>query len=481
MIRTVLRSRNPTTSNTGMFYQHPFVWNGSAFSGIDYKDLIALQADFLAFLDSKRNVYIPWTGKIDGRHLGSYLVSAEGPPPYVDSYELKTDAVKVKNPNFRKRSKEGEIIVSDYQAPTRILVRAEARWQTESAPLRADYPYCPLYMWLPRVASPNGSEGEFVTWRGRILKNGAMFFDYRGFKETSTNFMGNYSAEGHARRVLSNLSQLSVNSGSVTTALAAANRGQFDFLSNLAEMPETIKSIFQAISSVLEMYKEAKRGEFRLYNKLSRKLLNTKSHAQERQLIADTAKAVASLWLAFRLAIDPSVGMVYDAAVILRDGHREYFRYRELNRTKVSVAWSSEDCEITILERVCIKRFYDVFVSALGFPPLGAAWELLPLSFVLDRFIDIGSWLSAHLSPNLSVQEGSTYSWKNESGTVTGITDEGISYTVDVSFYKRSVINPHHYCGIVLPDTTTWEQDLDHLALFWNIVVDKYINPKRMK
>lgn len=483
MLRSVYYTYNAWPNRSSPFiFGSPFVYDeGKGFRGSTQDEDKELSDAFWAHCQSLSSTMIAFPGQLLRNYFGSYLLSSSGEPPIVDVHQLIVPAVKVNNSPFLKKVREGKIVVADYTSEIKITVRAEAPWSQKSASHYDYFGNIPLSAFLPSVPSPDGSNGSFTTFRGRIYKNGLMQIAYRRVTEESGSFFGNYAAEGHCNKILARLSSLEKNPGMVTTTLAAANRGQFDFLSNLAELPETIESIYRGIAAVLEMYRDAKRGEVRLYNKLSRKLLKTESHAQQRREIANTANAVAAIWLSYRLAIEPTVGMVYDAATILRDGYKAYFRYRELERSAVSVAYSSEQCDISIVERVCIKRSYDLFASALGFPPIGAAWELVPLSFVLDRFINIGDWLTAHLSPNLSVEEGATYSWSNESSTVVGTTDDGIKYTVDVSFYKRHVINPSHFCGIVLPESRSWKQDLDHLALFWTMIVDKHLNPKRMK
>lgn len=483
MLRSVLYTFNGWPNLSAPFiFGSPFIYDEKGgFRGATQDENIELSDAFWDHCQSLSSTMMAFPGQLLDTYLGSYLLTSSGEPPVTDTYQLTVPAVKVSNAPFNKKVREGEIVVANYTSAIKITVSAEAPWTQKSASYYDRVGGIPLSAFLTSVPSPDGSSGSFTTYRGKIYKGGFMRIAYRHTTEESGSFFGNYTAEGHCKVILGRLDTLGKNSGLVTTALAAANRGQFDFLSNLAELPETIESIYRGIAAVLEMYREAKRGEVRFYNKLSRKLLKTGSYAQQRKEAAITADAVAGLWLSYRLAIEPTVGMVYDAATILRDGYKAYFRYRELERSAVSVAYSSEKSEITIAHRVCIKRSYDLFASALGFPPIGAAWELVPLSFVLDRFINIGDWLTAHLSPNLSVEEGATYSWSNESSTVPGTTDNGIRYTVGVSFYKRQIINPRHYCGIVLPESRSWKQDLDHLALFWTMVVDKHFKSKRMK
>lgn len=291
-------------------------------------------------------------------------------------------------------------------------------------------------------------------------------------------------------------SLLSISNASVTTALADANRGTVDMLTSIAEMPEFLRSALQGCRAIVRMYGEAKRKEFRLINKaktLRLELARMKPDANFKDIkelevlrknqrtilkqIEEVTSAIADVWLNWRLNIYPTAKTVEASLKALEKLDTKFLRFRDRFDGPVEPpafeGWTVSG-NFSVSKRCFIKRgaqageiFSQLFTSDIA----STAWQLLPFSFVLDRYIDIGTWIVSLTPRNSKVTEGATYSWKYE-GTVTYVHDlSGATVTVDLSYYKRVVIDPNSMSCIPIPASRSWNQSMDHLALAWNILL----------
>lgn len=138
--------------------------------------------------------------------------------------------------------------------------------------------------------------------------------------------------------------------------------------------------------------------------------------------------------------------------------------------------------DVAIRQSCVIKRLIDPSIrfSSLTKANLAStAWELIPLSFVVDWFINIGDVISSLTSPNLSLREGATYSSKiNESLT---FTKEGSTSHLHIKaqIFKRRVIDPMSHIGLSFNTKLTTFQKIDALALLWNPIKSQLLRSKR--
>ena len=291
--------------------------------------------------------------------------------------------------------------------------------------------------------------------------------------------------------------RLQVDDEVITDALASANTGLVDLLTAVAETPDLFKSILAGCTTIFRMYKEARRGEVRLADKakkvrLELDRLRAKSsgdwkdvkarEAHLRQIktveknLREALDAITSVWLNYRLNILPTVMTIEDTLKALDSLDTKFIRFRETKTTVIQPpefdGWSVSG-SIDIRERCFIKRgaqkadMRDVLFSK---NPFLTAWELVPLSFVIDRYMNIGSLIASLAPRNTNVTEGATYSWK-ASGAVSWTHKSGASVVCDVNLYKRSVINPSSHVCLPFPATRSTNQHLDHLALAWQLVL----------
>lgn len=296
--------------------------------------------------------------------------------------------------------------------------------------------------------------------------------------------------------------RLKIDEELVTDCLADANTGWVDLMTSMAEMPEALKSALAGCTALFRLYKDAKNGEIRLANRAKRvrlKLarLEARSRAEfdtireweaHLQSIKTTKKslislmdAIANVWLTFRLGIYPLAKTIEATIDALMDIEKKFIRFRDQKRTTYEPpeipGWTVSG-QLEVVDRVFIKRgAFEEDMTKLVFTqnPILTMWELVPLSFVLDRYMNIGNFIAASVyRRNPRVTEGATYSWKINSGIQYTHDQSGATVNVTFDFYKRRVIDPSSLVCIPFPASRTRNQHLDHLALAWNLVIKRF-------
>lgn len=274
----------------------------------------------------------------------------------------------------------------------------------------------------------------------------------------------------------------------MTKVVANANTATVDLLTAAAELPKTLKSILKGCISIYKMYKDAKRGEIRFndhvakiryeWNKDRAILLKNKDIAglktAERQFnknVKDITDKIAGLWLNYRLQIKPTASDIEKTldALAFGDHNVDFIRFREASREDIAVLGALGQVEFRAFIKRGIKpgAQFDAYFSASGSV---TAWELVPLSFVIDRYINIGDWIAANLisSNKYSFVEGATISWLCEDTFAFSST-----VSCEVKFYKQQVFQSGDYCPLYMPKSRTRDQSLDHLALIWLKLLSK--------
>lgn len=124
--------------------------------------------------------------------------------------------------------------------------------------------------------------------------------------------------------------------------------------------------------------------------------------------------AIANRWLQYQYGVRPLIGSIYDYTDALarrvRTGMTLYVRasrksVRE-SRTTGSYGYASHYNEISVRKVASYQVSYAALkqLSQLGITnPAAVAWELIPYSFVIDQFINVGDFLDS-LDALLGVQ-----------------------------------------------------------------------------
>lgn len=296
---------------------------------------------------------------------------------------------------------------------------------------------------------------------------------------------------------------LKLNLELITDTLADANTGWVDLLTSLAEAPEFLGSVLRGCKEILRLYIDCKNKDLRLANKA--KLVRLKLDRAQARLSSDWADvkarekhiqnvktlkgelvaltdAIASVWLNYRLNIYPTAKTIeaaLEASEMLND---LFIRFRDRITESMDLpeftGWSRGG-DLQLTRRCLIKRgareaeMKDLLFSQNS---LLTMWELVPLSLVVDRYINLGNFIAAFFHRrDPKVTEGSTFSWRIEGGCVYTHNKTGASVSVDINFYKRVVIDPSRLICIPMPQSRSISQQLDHLALSWHLLIKRLV------
>lgn len=348
------------------------------------------------------------------------------------------------------------------------------------------------------IGQPNG--GRYVQYKGRYVDRNTEFVANTAYFSGPLDLTP--EELGFNRAALHDFMQgvpeaLPVHSDIITECLADANTGMVDLLTTLAETPELIASILNGCKTILRAYKDAKRGELRWYDKVAKLRVQqarlagidkpTREHLnrikQIEKSIVDALDAIAGVWLNYRLNIYPTAKTIEDSIKASDMINEKFIRFRELKRETLSpppIAGWTISGEMSYEFRCFIKRgahSSDMIGVLFTSNPFLTAWELVPLSFVVDRYMSIGNLLASLAPRNPKVSDGTTISWK-VTNAFTYTHDSGATVSVRPSLYKRNVINPNSYVCLTFPSSRSMNQKLDHLALSWNLFLRNFSRVK---
>lgn len=254
-----------------------------------------------------------------------------------------------------------------------------------------------------------------------------------------------------------------INKSLVTQARAEARSGIVDLSTTIAELPETLKMIFEAIRLIFAKYLEVKRKVDVL--------------RENRVNEADLISQIAALWMQYRYGIMPNVYTIQDGLKYLDSSLVKYLSVRVGESSPLEIppwrGWTVQG-EVTAIERVFLKNRFDIesLTKASAFLKtdiLTTAWELVPLSFVIDWALNVGDFLSSIMAPTGSIQEACQRSLQVKPVTLslTNPLYPGAVFTATVGQYTSDLIKPSDHIGLAFDLTLTLKRKLDALALLW--------------
>lgn len=276
----------------------------------------------------------------------------------------------------------------------------------------------------------------------------------------------------------------------ITRTLAESKAAQFDLLTSIAETPETIKMVIDIIRSIRNPLKAVARHK--------KALKRRKTHAIDK---------ATETWLMYRYGIVPAMLTAADLMEALSDEYRKYQTSRgkdtevhdeysePLNVGFGAFGFSSEVAEMADLviqnrskRSVVIKNCFDTnsWQRRYGVSPAITAWEMIPMSFVVDWFVQVGDTIAA-MHPSYESKQGATFAVKNEirvflrsNETVdTWRRPETVNYdfstptvTLGEQFaeywnYKRVVIDPGSHLTLPVGAKLNLKRTLDGFSLSW--------------
>lgn len=433
-------------------------WNGSAW--VTENKPLTVYPELLAILTansqldpvlSKGSLSLAGTGRPYYPTPGDN--TTYNPPTLAYRVELPTRRNPI--PDFTKRKRAGEILVSDYAIGYVDVVSKPCRYETATT----DYVD---YGNFVCVASKAGSSTNPLSLTGLGKINGknssiSYFLRYRRYTYDTRSYLSVPAPK--AEDITWDLFPCAPDAGVVTSAAAQAVQGAWDALTELAEAPETISLIGRHTHRVGQTVKEYVQGAMRL--------------AQAKA----APRVIADHWLQFRYAVMPIFYSLADIRAVIHDMLRVYAEFRSSSDFDAPYPFQLDpDCEVNTPQykgRCMVKNAYtpDSMLNSLagliGFNPVQTAWELRPLSFVADWFVNISDWIIANTSLHMEDYARSTYSVKyDHEWTVTKVVGQNkASLTVNPNVYQRIVINPSDHIGLKFGLEATWKRSLDSVAL----------------
>lgn len=317
--------------------------------------------------------------------------------------------------------------------------------------------------------------------------------------------------------------ELKMDSSLVQSAQAEANEKFLDLTTELAELPETVKMVLQGFRKVGEMVRDFKSKKFsltkasvkrRAYLKkkfdedmaslnlkrkgASKKMLHILDRAKKRakstytkavaESLRELADAISNLWLQFRYGIMPIVYTVESVQDLVKSLKSEYITARDKESDEIVIKNFIElESELTlpVTHRVTIKQRYkpkattfeDVLVRVSGNFAL-TLWELVPLSFVVDWFVNVGDLLSS-LNPSAEWdEEQQCYAWRITHTQRLTLSNKSV-VIIDTDMYKREIIPDDVVSGLRFDPNLNLYRLFDAVALLWGPIKSTLITSKK--
>ena len=311
----------------------------------------------------------------------------------------------------------------------------------------------------------------------------------------------------------------------LTLAYASSNERGWDVLTELAELPSTIKMGVDALKALrnplktlksLDLASKKRKRDYDIVEELVQTRKGPRTRKRKKWFTyyewegkpASLADLSAQAWLTYRYGIMPILYSLQDISGIINKKYADKVEWETTKKREVtniddtSVIGSfggtqkkakvplvmKRDCQL--IQRVFIKTKYNVGQlksKQLGFNPVLTAWELVPFSFVADWLVHIGDMIMA-LTPTCYQERAITYSEHFSSrleyaagplpapgkvGNVTTIVERAsISWSAYEESYQRDVVTDNVLDFITLPVglETNWKRELDAFALAYLLI-----------
>lgn len=455
-----------------------------------------------ATLNARKSVIHP-----DGYRAGyATLISGDSTPPLplTQTHKYK---VPVKTPGFAKRVRSGEIIMNPYHVGE-VSVYAYPGNVVTSETIETDRAFSLGAGVVPNGCVRRGSKGRIFVTDGKdhyFSSSGGIFYaTFYTMRRSFYNPIIPLSAESVVDKLLSDEA---IDTALVTGVVSDANSQSLDLLTQLAELPEAIQMFTNISSRVIKLCRDFRSGNIDLlsrYRRNRRDLMErfdstvrtirkrevrervrerliqkaTRQNNRELQkLVTDFTTALSKLWLTFRYGIMPLVYAAEDIAGLQGDALASFNTERGKvthSKTLWPIPGWSLDASLSTTHKCVDKRKYTSdtlsgrgISSVLSMDLPTTIWELIPLSFVVDWFINIGDYVSALAGVDLNLQELMSYSWLHEGSFTYSQPAYGRKTVYNVKTYHRAIINPDDYIGLCLNIDLNPKRLADSMALLW--------------
>lgn len=172
------------------------------------------------------------------------------------------------------------------------------------------------------------------------------------------------------------------------------SRGNVNVLVALGEGPETVRFITNRVWTLVSAFNAIRNGNFQGAAKQLRSDLSqnaSKRLKRNRDRYRNKSDLLANSWLEYQFAIRPLIGDVFGALEAYHANLQAGKNVRATARWTPSANGSIYRAGIS----GCVRSPVERTLQQLGITnPLLAAWNLIPLSFLVDWFVPISNYLS---------------------------------------------------------------------------------------
>lgn len=219
--------------------------------------------------------------------------------------------------------------------------------------------------------------------------------------------------------------------GLVLRALSDANAATVDLLTELVELPGTLatpKAVADLARDILS-YKAMERN-------IRRRLTNGERLRTDRlkDFLAKAKKTAnpfdkgslsalfADAWMLYRFGISPVIGTFEDIVKAMETKERVFFSTAARDLLTIDEMSSEKALESHVigsrLLRATVRSRVDTTMRShaqmFGINPVLTAWELVPSSWLIDRFISVGDFIQAHSTPPNITGRRTSVSFKDD-------------------------------------------------------------------
>lgn len=186
---------------------------------------------------------------------------------------------------------------------------------------------------------------------------------------------------------------------------AAWGDAQASLAVDLAESKQSLNLIYESLSRALKFTLAVKRG------RIGDAYASLKSnHPLKAKGSPSLVHAASQNWLAYRLGVVPMIGSIDSALQVIDNPLKYTFSFckgtssmpfrKVIDHRSGSSSWHTVSCEgvyrVTIKAKVTVSDPALARLNQFGLTnPLDVAWELVPFSFLIDRVVKVGDYLSS--------------------------------------------------------------------------------------
>jgi len=252
--------------------------------------------------------------------------------------------------------------------------------------------------------------------------------------------------------------------GLITSVAAEANSGIMDLYTELAESKETFSWILGLLKEAATQYRKVRRSVLQI----------GKRPAKTPAELAKIQSEINSRWMEYRYAVSPLMYSIEDALDLLQAFYSPYQSFRSGKRFAEDLQVGDYTVTgVEIINRVFLKQRYshEAWDNNLKQNAVATAWELVPLSFVVDWFLNVGDLISSLSVPSHVAEQNATYSRQIKiDSVITATHTSGSKIVFNGGYYKTTPFDPLIRVGLAAEFDMNWKRWLDAFALSWSSI-----------